>query len=37
MLKNGTVRFVLGIFIGYCMMQGAVYLHDHYLWTLFYR
>ena len=37
MKKNGFIRFILGMAIGYGCMQGIIYLNQNYLWTLFYR
>jgi hypothetical protein len=36
-MKSGPFRFVAGVLIGYCLMQGLTYVNSHYLWTLFYR
>ena len=34
---KSAFRFTTGIFLGYCLAQGLVYVNSHYLWTLFYR
>lgn len=36
-MKAGAFRFVAGVLIGYCLMQGFAYVNTNYLWTIFYR
>lgn len=37
MFKQGFSRFLLGMAIGYCLVQGLTHLHKYYFWTLFYH
>lgn len=37
MKKRDVAMFVVGVFIGYCLVQGLTYLHQNYAWALFYR
>lgn len=37
MKKRDFVLLVTGIAMGYCLVQGLVYIHQHYLWALFYH
>lgn len=36
-MKRDILLFVLGIAIGYCLVHGLKYAHQHYLWALFYH
>ena len=31
------MTLVIGIVIGYCLVQGLAYIQSHYLWALFYQ
>lgn len=37
MKDRGVWMFSMGIVLGYLIVQGAAYLNQHYLWTLFYH
>lgn len=37
MNRRGFLMFSAGITMGYLLVQGAAYLQQHYLWTLFYH
>ena len=37
MKNRGVWLFTAGITMGYLLVQGAAYLQQHYLWTLFYH
>ncbi len=36
-MKNGFFRFIAGVVLGYCLVQGVTFLNANYLWALFYR
>lgn len=36
-MKRDMTLFMVGIVLGYCLVQGLSYLNHHYLWALFYR
>ncbi len=36
-MKKDIVMVIAGILIGYCLVQGASYLNQNYLWALMYR
>ena len=36
-LNQGAVRFLVGMAIGYCVVQGVAYANQHYFWAFFYR
>ncbi len=36
-MKRELLMLVVGILIGYCLVQGASYVQTNYLWTIFYR
>ncbi len=36
-MKKDVFLFSVGVTMGYCLVQGFTYLHQHYLWALFYR
>ncbi len=33
----GVLRFLTGVMMGYCLIQGVGYINTNYLWTIFYR
>lgn len=35
--NQGGLRFLTGILLGYCFVQGVKFLNTNYLWTLFYH
>jgi hypothetical protein len=35
-MDRGTFLFVLGVCLGYCVIQAVTYLQQHYLWAFFY-
>ena len=36
-MKNEFALLMLGIVIGYCLVQGLAYAQHQYLWALFYH
>jgi hypothetical protein len=36
-MKKDIILFVIGVAIGYCLVQGLSYIQQNYLWALFYR
>ena len=36
-MKKEFFLFGVGVTMGYCLVQGLAYVHQHYLWTIFYR
>jgi len=36
-MKHGTVRFGLGVFLGYALIYAFKYLNANLLWVFFYR
>lgn len=36
-MKKDFMMVMVGILIGYCLVQGASYLNQNYFWALFYR
>jgi len=36
-MKRGFFMFMLGMTLGYLMVQGMTYLNQHYLWAFFYQ
>jgi len=36
-VKKDVLLFVVGVALGYCLVQGASYFQQNYMWALFYR
>jgi len=36
-IKKDAMMFAVGITLGYVLVQGFSYLHQNYLWALFYH
>lgn len=34
-MSSGTFRFIMGIALGYVLVQGVIYLNANYLWAVF--
>jgi hypothetical protein len=33
----GILRFVTGVLVGYCLVQGFTFVNANYLWAIFYK
>lgn len=36
-MKRGFLVFVLGVLLGFCLVQGLAYAQNNYFWAIFYK